>query len=99
MAKSSWEPPTRSGFSAFCLKASIREIAWEDLTDQFARDTGFNNLIDLMKTAKHGAGQRLLRAIPISQCPTGCAAMRVEIGFKRTYAGSVFSCSQASSSK
>jgi hypothetical protein len=39
--------------------ASIREITWEDLNDRLARDTGFKNLIDLMKTAKHGAGHRV----------------------------------------
>jgi len=38
---------------------AIREISWEDLTDKLARDTGFNNLIDLMKTAKHGTGQHI----------------------------------------
>jgi hypothetical protein len=38
---------------------AIREISWEDLSDELARDTGFKNLIDLMKTAKHGAGQRI----------------------------------------
>lgn len=38
---------------------SIRAITWEDLTDKLARETGFNNLIDLMKTAKHGTGQRV----------------------------------------
>ena len=38
---------------------SIREISWEDLTDKLARDTGFNNLIDLLKTAKHGTGQHI----------------------------------------
>jgi hypothetical protein len=38
---------------------SIREISWDDLSDELARDTGFRNLIDLMKTAKHGAGQHL----------------------------------------
>jgi hypothetical protein len=38
---------------------SIREISWEDLTDKLARNTGFNNLIDLMKTAKHGSGQNI----------------------------------------
>ena len=43
-----------------CIEVtSIREITWEDLNDRLARDTGFNNLIDLMKTAKHGAGQRV----------------------------------------
>jgi len=39
--------------------SSIREISWEDLTDKLARDTGFNNLIDLVKTAKHGSGQNI----------------------------------------
>jgi len=38
---------------------SIREIHGEDLTDRLARDTGFKNLVDLMKTAKHGAGHRI----------------------------------------
>lgn len=38
---------------------SIRKITWEDLTDKLARDTGFNNLIDLIKTAKHGSGQNI----------------------------------------
>jgi hypothetical protein len=38
---------------------SIRQILWEDLTDTLARDTGFRNLIDLMKTAKHGSGQNI----------------------------------------
>ena len=38
---------------------SVREISWEDLTDKLARDTGFNNLIDMMKTAKHGCGQHI----------------------------------------
>jgi hypothetical protein len=38
---------------------SIREIAWEDLSDSLARDGGFRNLVDMMKTAKHGAGQRV----------------------------------------
>jgi hypothetical protein len=38
---------------------SIREIAWEDLDDRLARETGFKNLLDLMKTARHGTGQRV----------------------------------------
>ena len=38
---------------------SIREISWDDLSDKLARDTGFKNLIDLMKTAKHGTGQHI----------------------------------------
>jgi hypothetical protein len=38
---------------------SIREVSWDDLSDKLARDTGFKNLIDLMKTAKHGGGQHI----------------------------------------
>jgi ASCH domain-containing protein len=38
---------------------SIREISWEDLSDSLARDGGFSNLVDMLKTAKHGAGQRV----------------------------------------
>lgn len=37
----------------------MREIAWGDLNDRVARDTGFKNLIDMMKTAKHGSGSRV----------------------------------------
>lgn len=36
---------------------SIRELGWDDLSDKLARETGFNNLADLLKTAKHGPGQ------------------------------------------
>jgi hypothetical protein len=43
-----------------CIEVtSIREISWDDLTDSLARETGFRNLIDLMKTAKHGSGRRV----------------------------------------
>jgi hypothetical protein len=38
---------------------SVREIPWEDLTDKLARDTGLKNLMDLMRTAKHGSGQHI----------------------------------------
>ena len=38
---------------------SIRQILWEDLTDNLARETGFKNLVDLMKIAKHGSGQNI----------------------------------------
>jgi hypothetical protein len=38
---------------------SIREITWEDLSDSLARKTGFRNLVDLMKTAKHGSGHHV----------------------------------------
>jgi hypothetical protein len=38
---------------------SIREISWEDLSDELARDTGFENLLDMMRTAKHGGGRHI----------------------------------------
>ena len=38
---------------------SIRQILWDDLTEKLAKDTGFKNLIDLMKTAKHGIGRNI----------------------------------------
>jgi hypothetical protein len=38
---------------------AIREISWEDLSDSLAREGGFTNLVDMMKTAKHGSGQRV----------------------------------------
>ena len=54
---------------------SIREISWEDLTDELARETGFNNLIDMMKTAKHGSGQHVyyirFRCVPGPARPVG----------------------------
>ncbi|MCH7816505.1 MAG: ASCH domain-containing protein [Proteobacteria bacterium] len=35
---------------------SIREITFEDISESLAKESGFNNLADLMKTAKHGEG-------------------------------------------
>ncbi len=35
---------------------SIREISFEDISEQLARESGFRNIADLMKTAKHGEG-------------------------------------------
>ena len=59
---------------------SIREVSWEDLTDKLARDTGFNNLIDLLKTAKHGTGQHIyyvkFRYMPGPSRATGTIRIR-----------------------
>jgi hypothetical protein len=53
--------------------SSIRQIFREDLTDQLARDTGFLNLLDLMKIAKHGSGQNIyyikFRYVPGQEAP------------------------------
>jgi hypothetical protein len=36
-----------------------REIAFADITPELARRTGFAGVVDLLKTAKHGAGERV----------------------------------------
>lgn len=38
---------------------SIREIALADVTGEMARAGGFAGVVDLLKTAKHGGGQRV----------------------------------------
>ena len=35
---------------------AIREIAFDDISDQLARESGFLNKLDLLKTAQHGEG-------------------------------------------
>ncbi len=37
----------------------IREIELSDVTPELARRSGFAGLIDLLKVAKHGAGERV----------------------------------------
>lgn len=36
---------------------SIREISFEDISEPLAKESGFNNVVDLIKTAKHGSGR------------------------------------------
>lgn len=38
---------------------SIREIALEDITPDLARRSGFLGVVDLLKVAKHGPGERI----------------------------------------
>jgi hypothetical protein len=38
---------------------SIREISLQDITPALARRSGFAGVVDLLKTAKHGAGERV----------------------------------------
>src|ERR1700759_3746713 len=38
---------------------SVREIGWEDITPTLARRSGFAGVVDLLKVAKHGAGERV----------------------------------------
>ncbi len=38
---------------------SLRELALADITPELARRSGFLGVIDLLKVAKHGKGQRV----------------------------------------
>ena len=38
---------------------SIREIAVEDITGDLARRSGFLGVVDLLKVAKHGSGEKI----------------------------------------
>jgi hypothetical protein len=38
---------------------SIREISLQDIAPALARRSGFAGVVDLLKVAKHGAGQRV----------------------------------------
>ncbi len=38
---------------------SLTEIELEDVTPKLARESGFAGVVDLLKTAKHGAGERV----------------------------------------
>jgi hypothetical protein len=38
---------------------AIREIAMSDITPDLARRSGFLGVVDLLKVAKHGAGERV----------------------------------------
>lgn len=38
---------------------SLLEISFEDITPTLARRSGFAGVVDLIKTAKHGRGQRV----------------------------------------
>jgi hypothetical protein len=41
------------------LVESIREIALEDVTGDLARRSGFLGVVDLLKVAKHGPGEKV----------------------------------------
>ena len=38
---------------------SIRPISFADITPDLARRSGFNGVVDLLKTAKHGRGENV----------------------------------------
>ena len=41
------------------LVESIREIALQDVSGELARRSGFQGVVDLLKVAKHGPGERV----------------------------------------
>ena len=41
------------------LVESVREIALDDITGDLARRSGFLGVVDLLKVAKHGSGERV----------------------------------------
>jgi hypothetical protein len=43
----------------FVEVTSIREIGMDDITPALARRSGFAGVVDLLKTAKHGAGENV----------------------------------------
>lgn len=38
---------------------AIREISIADITPRLARETGFDGVVDLLKVARHGPGERV----------------------------------------
>ena len=38
---------------------SLRQIELTDITPQLARDSGFEGVVDLLKTARHGRGDKV----------------------------------------
>ncbi len=38
---------------------SIQQIGFEDISPDLARESGFDGVIDLLKTAKHGRGENV----------------------------------------
>lgn len=43
----------------FVVIEAIRQIAMSDITPEMARASGFAGIVDLLKTAKHGQGQKV----------------------------------------
>jgi hypothetical protein len=60
-----WQKPHVKAGGRYALGAghiqvtSIKEIGLTDITPQLARRSGFAGVVDLLKTAKHGPGERV----------------------------------------
>ena len=38
---------------------SLQQIAYDDITPELARRSGFKGVVDLLKVAKHGPGEKV----------------------------------------
>jgi len=60
-----WQSPRVTAGRAYALSPgyvvvdSIMEISLADVTADLARRSGFRGVVDLLKTAKHGSGERV----------------------------------------
>lgn len=45
--------------AGFIEVTAMREIAFRDITPALARRSGFAGVVDLLKVAKHGSGERV----------------------------------------
>lgn len=45
--------------SGFIRVTRMRQIALADITPELARRSGFSGVVDLLKTAKHGPGEKV----------------------------------------
>ncbi len=60
-----WQSPHVKAGGTYALPpghirvTSVREIGLQDITPELARAGGFSGVVDLLKTAKHGPGERV----------------------------------------
>lgn len=60
-----WQSPRVKVGSTSRLEAgtvvvtAIRQIDWSDITPRLARESGFQGVVDLLKVARHGSGEKV----------------------------------------
>lgn len=45
--------------AGFVVVDNIRQIEWDWISSEMAKDSGFDSVADLLKTAKHGKGENV----------------------------------------
>ena len=43
----------------FVVVDKLHEMSFDDITPELARESGFDGVVDLLKTAKHGKGEKV----------------------------------------